>query len=208
MPRPEPRAAIRDLTETAPAVPNAELVRRAREGERWAEEALYRRHVRRVSDATCRVLGRSAEAEDVVQETFLKCFDKLGTLRRPELFDRWLMRIAMNKVRSRLRRRKVLRRLGLDRGAEDATLEQLATPDAPSDVRAQLAELDGALSSLAANHRMAWMLHVVEGLSLPETADACGCSLATCKRWIRAAREQLDVALGVVALGARDGGTP
>lgn len=180
------------MRELGPTLDDAALVRRCLEGDAWAEEALYRRHVRRVSDAAARVLGRSAEAEDVVQETFLKCFHKLGSLRDAGLFERWLMRIAMNKVRGRLRKRKLLRSLGLDQSADDATLERFAAPTAPPEVRAQLAQIDAALAAIAPNHRMAWVLHVVEGLSLPETADACECSLATCKRWVRAARLHIE----------------
>ncbi|MCB9596277.1 MAG: RNA polymerase sigma factor [Sandaracinaceae bacterium] len=168
------------------------LVARALEGDSWAEEALYRRHVRRVSDSATRVLGRSTEAEDVVQETFLKAFSKLDTLRDAALFERWLVRIAMNKVRGRLRKRKLLRSLGLDRTVDDATLERFATPTTPPDVRAELARIDAILRELAPTHRMAWMLHEVEGWSLPETASACDCSLATVKRWILKAKVRID----------------
>lgn len=197
-----------DTTEPAPAkaadaevrtlpgqLDDATLVRRALEGDRWAEEALYRRHVRRVSDTASRILGRSHEAEDVTQETFLNALTKLSTLRDPELFVRWLMRIAMNKIRGKLRKRKVLRALGLDRTVDDATLERLAAPSTSPEVRAELAGIDAALRDVSPSHRLAWMLHVVEGWSLPEVADACGCSLATSKRWIRSARERIDIHL-------------
>lgn len=175
------------------AVPDdSELVIRALDGDSWAKEALYRRHVRRVTDTVSRVLGRNTEAEDVVQETFLKVFSRLGSLRDPTLFERWLMRIAMNKVRGRLRKRKLLRTLGLDRSVDDATLERFAVAGAPADVRAELGRIDRALGDVSPAHRMAWMLHVVEGFSLPETADACDCSLATAKRWIRKAKDRIE----------------
>lgn len=173
-------------------IDDATLVLRAREGDRWAEEALYRRHVRPVTDVATRILGRTAEAEDVVQDTFLMVLRRLDTLRDPELFPRWLMRIAMNMVRAKLRKRRLLRTLGLDRAVDDATLERTACATASPDVRAELAGIDAALRELGANERVAWMLHVVEGWSLPEVADACDCSLATAKRRIRAARETLD----------------
>lgn len=189
---PPKRTRAARVSEITPDVGDEELVCRAQAGDRWAEEALYRRHVRRISDATIRVLGRSAEAEDIVQETFLTALTKLDRLRDPALFERWLLRIAMNRVRTRLRKRKVLRALGLDRGADDATLERLASRDTSSEVRVELARLDGVLQRLPAQQRMAWMLHWVEGFTLPETAEACGCSLATVKRWIRAARITLD----------------
>lgn len=184
------RALVSPVREVTPSVDDETLVRRALEGDRWAEEALYRRHVRPVTEVATRVLGRTAEAEDVVQDTFVRALRQLGTLREPALFSRWVMRIAVNMVRAKLRKRALLRALGLDRGLDDATLERLASPSVPADVRAQLAEIDAALRDVPANERVAWALHVIEGWSLPEVAEACDCSLATAKRRIRAARER------------------
>ncbi len=186
---PLPEVRVRALV---PGPADEELVARALDGDAWAEEALYRRHVKRVTDAATRVLGRTMEAEDVIQETFLKAFSRLEDLRDAALFERWLIRIAMNKVRGRLRKRKLLRTLGLDRSVDDATLERFASPATPPDVRAELARVDAVLATLAPAHRMAWTLHEVEGFSLPETASACDCSLATAKRWIRRARAAID----------------
>ena len=76
MPRPIPR--IEPLSADAG---DATLVERAIDGDRWAMEALYRRHVQRVTNAVTRVLGRSAEADDVVQDTFVVALDRLGDLR-------------------------------------------------------------------------------------------------------------------------------
>jgi RNA polymerase sigma-70 factor, ECF subfamily len=53
--------------------------------------------------------------------------------------------------------------------------------------------VDAALRGVSSDQRVAWMLHVVEGWSLPEVAEACDCSLATVKRRIRAARESIEV---------------
>jgi len=192
MPKVTADAAEGDVRELRAGPDDGELVARALEGDAWAEEALYRRHVRRVTDTATRVLGRTAEAEDVVQDTFLKAFSKLHTLRDAALFERWLIRIAMNKVRGRLRKRKLLRTLGLDRTVDDATLERFAAPATPPDVRAELARIDAVLQELAPSHRMAWMLREVEGWSLPDTAAACDCSLATVKRWIGKAKARID----------------
>lgn len=195
MPKVSPTAIAGGVRELRAGPDDGELVARALEGDAWAEEALYRRHVRRVTDTATRVLGRTAEAEDVVQDTFLKAFHKLHTLRDATLFERWLTRIAMNKVRGRLRKRKLLRGLGLDRTVDDATLERFAAPTTPPDVRAELARIDRVLRELAPSHRMAWMLREVEGFSLPDTAAACDCSLATVKRWIGKAKARIDAHL-------------
>lgn len=184
-----------EVRELRGGLDDATLVARAVEGDAWAEEALYRRHVRRVTNTVSRVLGRTAEAEDAVQDTFLQVFHKLGTLRDASLFERWLMRIAMNKVRGKLRKRKLLRTLGLDHTVDDATLERFAARETPADVRAELRGIDRALQDVSSGQRMAWTLHVVEGWSLPEVADACGCSLATSKRWIRKAKDRIELHL-------------
>ena len=90
----------------------------------------------------------------------------------------------------------MLRALGLDRTVDDVALERFAANATPPDVRAELARIDAVLARLAPSHRVAWVLHEVEGFSLPETASACDCSLATVKRWIQRAKSQLDEHLG------------
>jgi RNA polymerase sigma-70 factor (ECF subfamily) len=157
-------------------------------GERWAEEAFYRRYVGLVHGTVRRLLGRSAEAEDVVQDTFATAFEIWGQLRNPESARQWLMQIAIRKVHRRFRKRRLLRALGLDRSHDDATLEALAQPDSRSEARVELTMLDEALTQLGSSERIAWMLRYVEGLTLAEVAAQCRCSLATAKRRILAAR--------------------
>lgn len=178
-----------------PADDDARLVERALDGDSWAEEALYRRHVRDVMNVAARVLGRSADAEDVVQEAFLVAFSRMGELRDPTVFGGWLCRIALNMVRGKLRRRRFLRTLGLDRGQDDATLAQLSANTASPELLADLAHVDAILRRLPAEPRMAWMLRHVEGWSLAEVAEALDCSLATAKRRIAHARRRIDLHL-------------
>jgi len=171
---------------------DAGLVERALGGDRWAMEALYRRHVRRVTNAVTRVVGRTADADDIVQETFLTAFTRLSDLRDPAAFKGWVARIAMNETRMRLRKRKWLRRLALDREEDDVSLESLASSEASPEVKAELHALDRRLATLDPELRMAWMLRYVEGWELTEVATALDCSLATAKRRIKAAREKID----------------
>jgi RNA polymerase sigma-70 factor (ECF subfamily) len=99
----------------------------------------------------------------------------------------WLASIAVSLVRRRLRRARLLRLLGLDRGFDDATLAALAAPALQADDRTELALVDRVLRRLPADLRIAWMLRRVEGLPLAEVASACTCSLATAKRRVAAA---------------------
>src|ERR1041384_6827752 len=101
--RPVARARIE------PTESDEELVDRARRGDRWAEEALYRRYARTVMRVSLRLLRRTAEAEDVVQDTFVIAFAGLGRLRDGNAFGDWVLSIAVRQVYRRFRRWRLLR---------------------------------------------------------------------------------------------------
>jgi RNA polymerase sigma-70 factor, ECF subfamily len=179
------------LLPTANAVGDAELVARALTGDRWSRDVLYRRHAPYLLAIGTRLLASRSEGEEVVQDTFLVALEQLGSLREPAALRAWLASIAVSLVRRRLRRGRLLRLLGLDRGLEDATLAALAAPGLGPDDRADLALVDRMLDRMSTDLRIAWMLRRVEGLALAEVAAACRCSLATAKRRIAAADVQV-----------------
>jgi len=184
------------LLQNADAASDAQLVARAIEGDRWGREMLYRRHAAYLLAIAARLLGNRNEGEEVVQDTFVTAFEQLTTLREPAALRGWLAQIAVSLVRRRLRRGRLMRVLGLDRGTDDATLAMLAAPGSSADQRTELALLDRTLSTVSANVRIAWMLRHVEGLELAEVASACGCSLATVKRRIAAAEDAVRAHVG------------
>ena len=166
------------------AISDEELVRRALSGDRWGREMLYRRHAGSLLAMTVRLLANRGEAEEIVQDTFVRAFEQLPTLREPAAVRGWLGQIAVNLVRRRFRRGRLMWFLGLDRGADDATLEALADPGVSTDQRAELALVDRLLRAMKPALRLAWMLRRVDGVELGEVASLCGCSLATVKRRI------------------------
>ncbi len=174
------------------AASDRDLIERGVGGERAALQVLYRRHVRAVTERVTRLLSRSGEAEDVVQDAFVAAFRDLPQLEDRSRFAAWLMSIAVHQTQRRFRRRRLLARLGLDRGSDDARLEQVADPALSPEARTELGRLDRALSGLPAELRLAWMLRHVEGCELLETAEQCGCSLATVKRRIARADARLE----------------
>lgn len=185
-PSSETAAVVRLVPTSGPAHDDAELVRRVRAGDAWAEEALYRRHADRVYRTVLRILGRRADAEDALQETFVTAFEHLDELRDPAAVSGWLLRIAVRHVQRRLRRRQVRRWLGLEDEAAAVLLDP--APGASPEERALCAELATILAGVPVAERIAWMLHRVEGHTLEEVARAAGCSLATIKRRIAAAQ--------------------
>jgi RNA polymerase sigma-70 factor (ECF subfamily) len=179
------------LVPTAEEIGDAELVARALGGDRWSRDVLYRRHAHYLLSISIRLLANRSEGEEVVQDTFVVAFTQLRTLRDPAALRAWLGRIAVSLVRRRLRRERLLRFLGLDRGFEDASLEVLAAPSLRPDDRAELALADRVLRRLPAEPRIAWVLRRVEGLPLADVASACNCSLATAKRRVAAADAEM-----------------
>jgi RNA polymerase sigma-70 factor (ECF subfamily) len=167
-----------------PTPGDAELVARAIAGDRWSREMIYRRHANYLLGMTVRLMANRSEAEEVVQDTFIAGFEQLQTLRNPEALRAWLSQIAVSLVRRRMRRARLLRFLGLDRGADDATLESLAASGVDPEGSAELALLDQVLRGMRTELRIAWMLRRVDGLELTEVASVCRCSLATAKRRI------------------------
>ena len=184
------------LLQNADAASDAQLVARAIEGDRWGREMLYRRHASYLLAIAARLLANRSEGEEIVQDTFVTAFEQLRTLREPAALRGWLAQIAVSLVRRKLRRARLMRVLGLDHGADDATLAALASPGTRPDQRAELALVDRVLSTISANVRIAWMLRHVEGLELAEVASACGCSLATVKRRIAAAETAIRAHIG------------
>jgi RNA polymerase sigma-70 factor (ECF subfamily) len=167
------------------AISDEELVRRVLAGDRWGREMLYRRHADSLLAMTVRLLANHGAAEGVVQETFVTAFEQLATLREPSAVRGWLRQIAVNLVRRRIRRGRLMRLLGLERGADqDATLQALADPGVSAEQRGELARIDRLLRGMKPAPRLAWMLRRVEGLELGEVACLCDCSLATVKRRI------------------------
>jgi RNA polymerase sigma-70 factor (ECF subfamily) len=187
----------------AEAALDRELVERALGGEPFAQQLLYRRHVRAVTQRVTRLLARSGEAEDVVQDTFVEAFASLPSLADRSRFGGWLMRIAVHQAHRRFRRRRLLARLGLDRGFDDARLEAIADPGLDPERRLALRRLDAELARLPASLRLAWMLRHVEGCELADAAAQSGCSLATIKRRIQRADARLQARLGDGSPGSR-----
>ena len=173
------------------AIDDASLVERARGGDLWAEEQLYRRHGKAVAHKVARLLGSKQEVPDVVQDTFLYAYSQLNQLREPSKFRAWLMGIAVMRVRRVIRRRRLQRRFGLDKTTEDAALSTLAPTQWSPEARAQLATIDAILKTLAPDERISWMLRYVDGHSFEEVSEITKTSISTARRRCLAAHDKI-----------------
>lgn len=155
-------------------------------------DALFRAHAKMVAAIGFRILGRSHEVEDLVQDVFLDACRDLARLRNPDALQSWLAVCTIRRARKRLRARRLRHLLGLD---EAADYENMAHPSASATQQAVMSRLYTLLDRLPVEDRLAWTLRYVEGEELQTVAQLCGCSLATAKRRIARAANAIAEAL-------------
>lgn len=154
-------------------------------------EEAYRRFAPYVAAIGMRILGRSDDLDDLVQDVFVEATRGIAGLSAPEAIKAWLARITVRTSVRRLRRARLFRAIHLQ--LEDAQdYESLASPDATPEQRALIARVYRTLDQLAANDRAAWVMRYVQGETLEQAAELCACSLSTYQRRLRRASELLD----------------
>jgi RNA polymerase sigma-70 factor (ECF subfamily) len=147
-----------------------------------------------VNGLALRLIGRDSDVDDLVQDTFIEALGHLDRLREPQAFAGWVRSILIHRAGKLIRRRRLLDRLGLRRGALNVDLDSLIAKSAPADVVSELRAVYALIQRMPAELRIALVLRKVEGHSLEEIAELTGVSLATVKRRVSAAEKQLDEA--------------
>lgn len=151
-------------------------------------EALYARYAPYVAAIAMRILGRESEVEDLVQDVFATAVRGLKRRRNHAEIKRWLATVTVRRSIRRLRVLALWSWVNLD---EEPNTERIADPNASAEERRLVAHVYRALDRLPIKERVAWVLRHVEGESLEQVAELCGCSLATAKRRIARAHAQV-----------------
>ena len=128
----------------------------------------------------------------MVHDAFVKAHEKLSELSDGALFKAWLGSIVVHSVRSRMRRARLMKALGLGGHADPVEIDAVASHTASPLVRAQIAQVYALLQTLPTDERIAWTLRAVQGHELEAVAQLTRCSLATAKRRIARAQHWLD----------------
>jgi RNA polymerase sigma-70 factor (ECF subfamily) len=165
---------------------DAELVEKAGQGDRLAFETLYRRHRDRIYGLLWRLCGGDPSlAEDMLQEAFVRAWNKLDSFRGEARFSTWLHRLSANVALSD--RRSRMRRLSRETELE-GTVERLATGE--KDVYAdKRMDLEQAISRLPERARTVLILYDVEGYSHAEIAEIAGMAVGSSKAQLHRARK-------------------
>ncbi|MEM1347142.1 MAG: RNA polymerase sigma factor [Myxococcota bacterium] len=171
--------------------PDGELVRAAVAGDSQAMGSLYERHARMLYGLAFRLVARADVAEDLVQDAFVKAFERLPKLKNPQAFEKWVSTILVRDAYKKLRRRGMLRKLGLARD-EPVEFDRVISSSAPPGVAAELKEVYNLVESMDTDVRMAFLLRRVEGLTVPEISERLGMSESTVKRRLQVALDKLE----------------
>jgi RNA polymerase sigma-70 factor (ECF subfamily) len=183
-------AAVRAPAPEADAEAEARQLARARDGDRDAFEALYRRHAPRVHALCLRMTGGSeATAQDCLQETFVKAWLRLPEFEARSRFSTWLHRIAVNEVLDQRRRAGI-------RAAEEIDEEAFAAPAEAGADAGDLA-LERAVAALPPRARDVLVLVGIHGHSHEEAGALLGIAAGTCKAQLHRARRLLAERLGL-----------
>jgi len=165
-----------------------EVVERVRNGEPALYELLMRRHNQRIYRAARAIVRDSAEAEDVMQDAYVRAYENLSNFAGRATFATWLTKIAVHEALARVRRR------GRFVDAED-TMPMLASDGPDPEQRASERELGAALETaidtLPDGFRTVFVMRDVEGLSTAETAECLGINEETVKTRLHRARTAL-----------------
>jgi RNA polymerase sigma-70 factor (ECF subfamily) len=197
--------AFRQPQPDAAALADAGLVTRVRAGDPAGFEVIMRRHNQRLYRLARGILRNGSEAEDVVQEAYVRSYEKLDDFVGPNGFGAWLGKIVVNEALGRLRKRG--RVISLDdhvRGSDGSVSHHrvetmIATQPDPERLAAsgELRRLiENAIDSLPDDFRMVFALRAVEGLNVSETARYLSIRPETVKTRFHRARRLLQSALG------------
>ena len=177
-----------------PGLSEKEAIERAKAGDGASFEALYALHKRRVYSLCLRMLGNTAEAEDLAQEAFLQLFRKIGTFRGESAFSTWLHRLTVNVVLMHLRK-KGLNETSLDElmepQQEDGPKKDFGARDNVLAGSIDRVNLERCIENLPAGYRAIFVLHDVEGYEHNEIAEMLGCSIGNSKSQLHKARMKL-----------------
>ncbi len=185
------------------AMDEAELVSRARAGDREAFRAIMQRCNQRLFRIARGVVRDEAEAEDIVQEAYVRAFAGLGAFRGDAGVFTWLTRITLNEANGRLRKRRNNVELETveaiqSRGAHlimFPSVDPVATPELDAARLQARRMLESAIDELPADFRMVFIMRDVEECSIAETAFALGIREETVKTRLHRARRMLRGAL-------------
>lgn len=169
-----------------------ELIEACRSNDRGAQVRIYEMFSNTIFNTCVRIVDNSADAEDLMQESFIEAFRKIETFRGEGEFIGWLKRIAINNSINFIRKHKKL--VSLDESNLDIPDPYAGEEEISENIFCQLEEIKSAMDQLKANYKIVLSLHLLEGYDHDEIAEILGTSNGNVRtRYSRAKQKLLQI---------------
>lgn len=162
------------------------LIERCKQGDQKAQHTLYNKYIRAMYRVALRITGDSMEAEDVLQEAFVRAFRNLHSFKGDATFGAWLKRIVINTSINHLKKRKT-EFVGL----EDEKLEIPEEERTSGDNLWNMKQIQHAISFLPDGYRKVFELYLLEGYDHKEIGSILNISEATSKSQFSRAKRKM-----------------
>ncbi|MGF1586991.1 MAG: RNA polymerase sigma factor [Bacteroidales bacterium] len=165
-----------------------DIIDSCRKGDRKAQFQLYKLYYKNMYNLSLRIINDSQEAEDIMQESFLSAFEKMGSYSGEVSFGAWLKRIVINKSLDAVKKRKI-DFLNLDESAGNLPPEVEA--DDFEEVSLQVEKIHKCINLLPDGYRIVLSLYLLEGYDHEEIAEILNISASTSRSQYTRARHKL-----------------
>lgn len=168
-----------------------EIIDQCRKGNQTAQMEVYNRYYKAMYNTSLRIVKEPTEAEDIMQESFLKAFTKLDSYKAEATFGSWLKRIVVNDSLTAYNKGKRIDQQPLEDHLYKVTDENTEGIDTADLTTTKAQEVVAAMQELKDNYRQSLSLHLIEGYDYEEISDIMNVSYANCRTMISRAKDSL-----------------
>lgn len=170
-----------------------DLVARCRKGDQRAQLEMYNKYYKAMYNTALRIVKDPAEAEDVMQEAFIKAFSKINSFQGKSTFGAWLKKITVNLSINSFHKSNKYQQVSYENEfrhkVEESDYEGITIQE--GEINSQVQKVLTALNSLKESYRIVLTLHLIEGYDYDEICEILGWSSANCRTSISRAKESL-----------------
>lgn len=168
-----------------------ELLEKCRLGDERAQMMVYKKYSKAMYNTAFRIVKHSAEAEDIIQECFLKAFRKLDTYQGTSTFGAWLKKIVVNESINAYNKNIKYQEVSYNDEFKHAADENPGISSEEEQENPRVKQILRSLNSLKENYRVTLTLHLIEGYDYEEICEILNISNANCRTTISRAKESL-----------------
>lgn len=165
------------------------LLERCHRGDKRAQLQIYNKYYKAMYNTALRIVKHSAEAEDIMQESFLKAFTRLESFQENSTFGAWLKRIVVNESINAFQKKEKLQEFSYKNELTNSPDDGFVLDE--EEVNPKVKRLLNEMNNLKENYRLALTLHLIEGYDYEEICEIMKLSYANCRTTISRAKESL-----------------